>query len=74
MLTDKEIDYLEQQFPELFAAAVTQAYWDALASGSSVLVSENGVLKENFPDGSSKIIKEGKPWIKVQKGQVIKIK
>ena len=74
MLSDKEIDYLEQQFPQQFAAAVTRAYWDALAAGYSVLVSENGVLKENFPDGSSKVIGPDEPFIKVEKGQVIKIK
>ena len=74
MLSDKEMDYLEKQFPELFTAAATRAYWDALALGNGVLVSENGVLKENFPDGSSKIIKQSAPWIKAIKGEIIEIK
>ena len=71
---EKAIDYLEAHIPELAQAAVKQAYWQALASGSSVLVSDNGVIKEVFPDGTSKIIEEGKPFVKTRKGQIIKIK
>ena len=71
---EKAIDYLEAHIPELAEAAVKQAYWQALASGSSVLVSENGNLKEVFPDGTSKIIQENAPFVKTRKGQIIKIK
>ena len=71
---EKAIDYLEKHIPELAEAAVKQAYWQALASGSSVLVSENGTIKEVFPDGTSKIIQENAPFVKTQKGQIIKIK
>ena len=71
---EKAIDYLEKHIPELAEAAVKQAYWQALASGSSVLVSENGTIKEVFPDGTSKIIQENAPFVKAQKGQIIKIK
>ena len=71
---EKAIDYLEEHIPELAEAAVKQAYWQALASGSSVLVSENGNLKEVFPDGTSKIIQENAPFVKTRKGQIIKIK
>ena len=71
---EKAIDYLEKHIPELAEAAVKQAYWQALASGSSVLVSENGVIKEVFPDGTSKIIQENAPFVKTRKGQIIKIK
>jgi hypothetical protein len=71
---EKAIDYLEKHIPEMAVAAVKQAYWQALASGSSVLISENGVLKEIFPDGTSKIIKKGKPHTKTRKGQIIKLK
>jgi hypothetical protein len=49
--------YLEEHIPDLAEAAVKQAYWQALASGSSVLERENGYLVEVFPDGSRKIIK-----------------
>lgn len=54
---EKMIDYLEKHIPEMAQAAVKQAYWQALASGSSVLVGENGVINEVFPDGTVKFIK-----------------
>lgn len=54
---EKMIDYLEKHIPEMAQAAVKQAYWQALASGSSVLVGENGVINEVFPDGTVKFVK-----------------
>ena len=68
-LDDKAIDYLEAHIPELAEVAFKQAYWAALASGSSVLVSENGSLVEVFPDGQRKFIKKLPAWIPVTRGQ-----
>lgn len=48
---EQTMRFLEEHIPELAESAVTQAYWQALASGSSVLESENGVIYEVFPDG-----------------------
>ena len=56
-LNEAALNYLEEHIPELAEAAFKQAYWAALASGSSVLMSENGNLVEVFPDGKRKIIK-----------------
>jgi hypothetical protein len=67
-LSEKAIDYLEAHIPELAEIAFKQAYWSALASGSSVLVSENGALIEVFPDGTRQFIKKLDPWIPVEKG------
>lgn len=58
---EKVINYLEQHIPEMAQAAVRQAYWQALASGSSVLVGENGVINEVFPDGTIKFVKNISP-------------
>lgn len=71
---EKEIEYLENHIPEMAEAAVKQAYWQALASGSSVLVSDNGTIKEVFPDGTTKITQKNEPFAKTEKGQIIKIK
>lgn len=71
---EKVIDYLEQYIPEMAQAAVKQAYWQALASGSSVLVGENGVINEVFPDGTVKFVKDIAPAEKMEKGKIIKIK
>lgn len=73
-LTEKAIDYLEEHIPELAEVAFKQAYWAALASGNSVLVSENGNLVEVFPDGKRKSIKKLSPWISVTRGQKLEIR
>lgn len=70
-LNEKELDYLEAHIPELAAVAFKQAYWAALASGNSVLMSENDHLVEIFPDGSRKVIKPLPPRISVTPGQKI---
>lgn len=70
-LDEKTIEYLEQHIPELAEAATSQAYWQALASGSSVLISDDGFIKEVFPDGTTKIIERTEPFVKVKKGQII---
>ena len=36
-LSEDAINYLEEHIPELAKATFTQAYWAALASGSSVI-------------------------------------
>ena len=60
-MQEREIQYLEEHIPELAESAVTQAYWQSLAAGNSVLESENGMIYERFPDGSSKMVKEIEP-------------
>jgi hypothetical protein len=73
-LSEKALDYLEEHIPELAEVAFKQAYWAALASGSSVLVSENGSLVEVFPDGKRKFIKKLPSWTPVKRGQKLDIR
>ncbi len=68
---EKTIEYLEKHIPEMAQAAVKQAYWQALASGSSVLISDDGFIKEIFPDGTSRIVEKTEPFIEVEKGRTI---
>jgi len=68
---EKVIDYLEEQIPALAAAATKIAYWQTLASGSSVLVSENGEIVEVFPDGTRKFIQKTEPYIKADKRKFV---
>ncbi len=72
-LNEEEMSYLEEHIPELAEAAFKQAYWAALASGSSVLISENGDLVEVFPDGKRKFIKHLPPSTPVTRGQRFRI-
>lgn len=71
-INEETMRFLEEHIPELVEAAVKQAYWGALASGSSVLMRENGVLVEIHPDGTRKIIKRLAPSTSVTKGQRLK--
>lgn len=66
---EQTLRYLEEHIPELAESAVTQAYWQALAAGNSVLESDNGVIYEVFPDGSRKAIKTIEPPIRGVQGQ-----
>ena len=71
---EKQIERLEQYILEMAKAAVKQAYWQALASGSSVLVSKNGVINEVFPDGTVRFVKKISLPVKTEKGKIIRIK
>jgi len=72
-LSEEAMCFLEEHIPELADAAFKQAYWAALASGSSVLMSDNGSLVEVFPDGKRKFIKRLPPSTPVIRGQRFKI-
>ncbi len=54
---EQTLRFLEEHIPELAESAVTQAYWQALAAGNSVLESDNGVIYEVFPDGTRRVVK-----------------
>ena len=67
-LSDKAIDFLEAQIPYLAEQATRQAYWDALASGDSVFIAEDGNIIEVMPDGTRKFVKKiPKPTKAIQK-------
>ena len=59
--SEEAMTFLEGHIPELAESAVTQAYWQALASGNSVLESENGNVFEVFPDGTRRLVKSNPP-------------
>lgn len=67
---EKIIDYLEKHIPEMAQAAVKLACWQALASGSSVLISENSVINEIFPDGAVKFVKNIAPTATAETGGI----
>ncbi len=69
IVEENALEYLESHIPELAETAVTQAYWQALAAGSSVLVSENGVIYEVFPDATRKAVKTVEPPVLVNPGE-----
>jgi len=70
---DKTLDYLESHIPTLAIAALTVAYWQALAAGLSVLVCDEGAIYENFPDGSRRFVKKIEPPFHVPAGTRLEI-
>jgi len=68
-LSEQSIRYLEEHIPDLAEAAFKQAYWQALADGSSVLEVDDNAIVEVFPDGTRKIIKQIGAAISVTPGQ-----
>ena len=72
-MTEESMRFLEEHIPDLADAAVKQAYWQALATGSSVLVSEEGALIEIFPDGTRKVLKQLEPQTAVTSGQRLEL-
>jgi len=68
-LPEKAMRFLEEHIPDLAEAAIKQAYWQALASGHSVLECENGILVEVHPNGTKKAIRKLQPPVKVKPGQ-----
>ncbi len=67
------LDYLEQQIPSLSAAAVDVAYWQALASGQTVLISEEGGIYQAFPDGTRQLVKTTEKPLSVPVGTRVRI-
>ena len=72
-LSEEAIDFLEEKIPELAEMALKLAYWQALASGHSVLEAEDGALYRIFPDGTKEFVKKLPPRIPVTQGQKITI-
>lgn len=73
-ITEEAMRFLEEHIPEQAEMALKQAYWKALASGSTVLICENGVIMEVHPDGTRKTIKKTSPPTPVTPGQRLEIK
>ena len=68
---DFEIDKLERQFPTASGVAFAAAREQVLASGQSVLQSEDGSIFEVFPDGHRHLVKTVESPISVTIGSVV---
>lgn len=67
--TEESLRFLEEHIPDLADAAFKQAYWQALADGSSVLEVVDGTIVEVFPDGTRKPVKHIGPPTPATPGQ-----
>ena len=70
---ERSVRELEQQFPPASGAAFAAARQQVLASGQSVLQSEDGLLYEVFPDGTRQVVKKLEPPTVVTPGSKIQL-
>ena len=70
---ENNIQKLENRFPATSGSAFAAARAQILASGQSVLQSEQGVIYEVFPDGTRRRVKDIEPPILVVRGSKIQI-
>jgi hypothetical protein len=73
MADQDKLDLLERQFPVAAASAFAAARERVLASGQSVLQSEQGYIYEVFPDGRRIVVKQIEPPIPAVPGRKITI-
>ena len=68
------IQQTDRRLNKLAKAATSAAYHQALDSGHSVLIANNGEIRRITPDGKSTVIKKIEPNVSIKKGTVIKVK
>ena len=73
-MSDDEIQKLESQFPAVSGVAFAEARKRVLASGQSVMQSQDGVLYEVFPDGRQIAVKNIERPIAVEPGTVFHLR
>lgn len=69
--SNDDIEMLEEQFPAASGVAFSAARDSVLASGQSVLQSEDGATYEVFPDGTRRFVKSIDAPVDVEPGQKI---
>lgn len=60
-MSDQDIQQLESRFPAVSGSAFAEARQRVLASGQSVLQSQDGIIYEVFPDGGKREVKHIEP-------------
>jgi hypothetical protein len=73
-MSDQDIQKIESQFPAVSGSAFAAAREHVLASGQSVLQSQDGVIYEVFPDGHKVVVKNIEPPTPVVSGSIFTIR
>ena len=73
-MSDQDIQQLESQFPAVSGSAFAAACEHVLASGQSVLQSQDGVIYEIFPDGRRVPVKKIEPPTQFVSGKIFTIR
>jgi hypothetical protein len=69
-MSDLDIQKLENELPPVSGSAFAAARERVLASGQSVLQSQDGVIYEVFPDGRKVEVKKIEPPTRVKAGEI----
>ena len=73
-MSDQDIQQLENQFPAVSGSAFAAARKHVLASGQSVLQSQDGVIYEVFPNGRRVAVKKIEPPTPVVSGSIFTLR
>jgi hypothetical protein len=73
-MSDQDIQKLENQFPAVSGSAFAAARERVLASGQSVLQSQNDTIFEVFPDGRRVEVKKIEPPTQFTSGKIFTIR
>jgi hypothetical protein len=73
-MSDQDLQKLEEQFPAVSGSAFAAAREQVLASGQSVLQSQDGVIYEVFPDGRRVPVKKIEPPTQYESGKSFNIR
>ncbi len=73
-MSDQDVQRLESQFLAASGSAFAAARAHVLASGQSVLQSQDGMIYEVFPDGRKVAVKKIEPPIQVVSGSIFSIR
>ena len=73
-MSDQDIQQLESQFPAVSGQAFAAAREQVLASGQSVLQSQDGVIYEIFPDGHMVAVKKIEPPTRFVSGTIFTLR
>ena len=73
-MSEQEIQALESQFPAMSGRAFATARQRVLASGQSVLQTEDGKVVRVFPDGRKEVVKNVQPPTPAKPGTIFTIR
>jgi len=73
-MSDQDLQKLENEFPAVSGSAFAEARRQVLASGQSVLQSQDGAVYEVFPDGRRVEVKKIEPPTQYVTGSVFQIR
>ena len=73
-MSDQDIEKLENQFPAISGSAFVVARAQVLASGQSVLESQDGVIYEVFPGDRRVPVKKIEPPTQVVSGSIYTVR